>query len=245
MAENLSTSRPVGAEPFAIRMPPDIRAVQIGAHPLVFIDDFLEDPQALVDAASRARFEPCPGADDKRGYPGIRAPVPAAYSERLTELLDPLIKANFGVPEALPVKKTPCAFSLTTVAPHDLGPLQRVPHFDASTPHYMAVLLYLCDERHGGTAFYRHRATGLQQITAGDLERYGAAVYDEVDRRPAPLRYFDDSDEHFEFLGAIPARFNRLVIYRGSLLHSAIVNPQRLSRDPRGGRLTVNTFYDF
>jgi hypothetical protein len=35
------------------------------------------------------------------------------------------------------------------------------------------------------------------------------------------------------------------VIYRGSLLHSAIVNPQRLSRDPRGGRLTVNTFYDF
>jgi hypothetical protein len=235
----------LGAEPFAIRMPPDIRSVRVGEHPVVFIDDFLEDPQALVEAAASARFEPCPGAAEQRGYPGIRAPVPAAYSERLTELLDPLIRLNFGVPEALALKKTPCAFSLTTVAPQDLGPLQRVPHFDASTPHYMAVLLYLCDAQHGGTAFYRHRATGLQQIAAADVERYGAAVYAEVDRRPPPPRYFDDSDEHFEFLGALPARFNRLVIYRGSLLHSAIVNPRRLSADPRAGRLTVNTFYDF
>lgn len=232
-------------EPFALRMPPDIRSVQVGEHPVVFIDDFLEDPQALVHAAGQAVFEPCPGADERRGYPGVRAPAPRAYSESLTALLDPLIKANFGVPASLPVLKTPCAFSLTTVAPHELGPLQRVPHFDASTPHYMAVLLYLCGDEHGGTAFYRHRATGLQQITAENRERYGEAVYAEVDRRPAPLRYFDDSDEHFELLGVMPARFNRLVVYRGSLLHSAIVNPRRLSADPRTGRLTVNTFYDF
>lgn len=232
-------------ERFALRMPPDIRSVRVGEHTVVFIDDFLRDPQALVDVAGSACFEPCPGADEKRGYPGIRAPAPMAYSESLTALLDPLIKVNFGVPEALPVKKTPCAFSLTTVAPRELGPMQRVPHFDASTPHYMAVLLYLCNEEHGGTAFYRHRATGLQQITAENRERYGAAVYGEIEHRPAPLRYFDDSDEHFEFLGMMPARFNRLVIYRGSLLHSAIVNPQRLSADPRAGRLTVNTFYDF
>lgn len=232
-------------DPFAIRMPPDIRSVQVGEHQIVFIDDFLENPQALVEAAHAARFEPCPGADVRRGYPGVRAPVPMAYSESLTALLDPLIKANFGVPEHLAVKKTPCAFSLTAVAPQDLGPLQRVPHFDASTPHYMAALLYLCDDQHGGTAFYRHRATGLQQITAANRERYGEAVYAQVDRHPAPLRYFDDSDEHFELLGVMPARFNRLVIYRGSLLHSAIVNPRRLSADPSTGRLTVNTFYDF
>ena len=230
---------------FAVRMPPDIRSVQVGEHRVVVIDNFLDDPQPLVDAACEAAFKPCPGAEERRGYPGVRAPAPTAYSESLTALLDPLIKVNFGVPEALPVKKTPCMFSLTTVAPHELGPLQRVPHFDASTPHYMAVLLYLCDDRHGGTAFYRHRATGLQQIMAENRERYGAAIYDQVDRHPAPLRYFDDSDEHFELLGVMPARFNRLVVYRGSLLHSAIVNPQRLGSDPRTGRLTVNTFYDF
>ncbi|MDG0835431.1 hypothetical protein EXH51_22110 [Pelomonas saccharophila] len=209
------------------------------------MDDFLEDPQALVDAACRARFEPCAGLDEKRGYPGLRAPVPPAYTESLTALLDPLIRVNFGVPEALALKKTPCAFSLTTVAPGDLGPLQRVPHFDASTPHYMAVLLYLCDEQRGGTAFYHHRATGLQQITADVRERYGEAVYAELDRSPSPARYFGDSDANFELLGVMPARFNRLAVYRGSLLHSAIVNPRRLSADPRTGRLTVNTFFDF
>jgi hypothetical protein len=226
-------------------MPPDVRSVQVGGHAVVFIDDFLADPQVLVEAACRARFEPCAGFDEKRGYPGLRAPVPPAYSESLTALLDPLIRINFGVPDALALKKTPCAFSLTTVTPGDLGPLQRVPHFDASTPHYMAALLYLCDEQRGGTAFYRHRATGLQQITADVRERYGDAVYAELDRHPAPARYFADSDAQFELLGVMPARFNRLVVYRGSLLHSAIVNPRRLDADPRTGRLTVNTFYDF
>lgn len=233
-------------EPFAIRMPPDIRSVQVGEHQLVFIDDFLEHPEALLEAACQARYAPGAGAAERKGYPGLRAPVPAAYSQALTELMEPLLRLNFGVPEALPLRKVPCTFSLTTVAPQDLGPLQRVPHFDASTPHYMAVLLYLCGDEHGGTAFYRHRATGLQQITAANREAYGEAVYAEVERRPAPARYFSDSDERFEFLGMLPARFNRLVAYRGSLLHSAIVNPRSgLTADPRAGRLTVNSFYDF
>ena len=233
-------------DPYSIRMPPDIRSVRVGEHQVVFIDDFLAHPEALVEAAAQARFELCAGADERKGYPGVRAPVPTPYSENLTELLDPLIRLNFGVPEELALRKSPCNFSLTTVVPQDLGPLQRVPHFDASTPHFMAVLLYLCDERHGGTAFYRHKASGLQQITADMRDRYGEIIYAETERCPAPPRYFSDSNEFFELLGMMPARFNRLVIYRGSLLHSAIVNPQQvLSSDPRQGRLTINTFYDF
>ncbi len=231
---------------FAIRMSPDIRSVRVGEHPVVVIDDFMAHPQALVEAACQARFERCAGADERKGYPGLRAPVPAAYTESLTELLDPLIRLNFGVPEELPLRKSPCTFSVTTVAPEDLGPLQRVPHFDASTPHFMAVMLYLCDERHGGTAFYRHKASGLQQITADQRERYGELIYAEMERHPAPPRYFSDSDDCFELLGMLPARFNRLVAYRGSLLHSAIVNPALgLSSDPRQGRLTITSFYDF
>lgn len=234
---------PGGAWPW--RLPLDVCAVQVGGHPVVFIDNVLADPQAWVDAACQARFERCAGFAERRGYPGLRAPLPPAFSQALTALLDPLIRVNFGVPPGLVLKKTPCAFSLTTVAPTDLGPLQRVPHFDASTPHHMAALLYLCDESQGGTAFYRHRATGLQQITADVRERYGEAVLAELDRQPAPPRYFGEGDAQFELLGVMRARFNRLVVYRGSLLHSAIVHPRRLSPDPRAGRLTVNGFYDF
>ncbi|MDN3919732.1 DUF6445 family protein [Roseateles violae] len=234
------------SDPFQYRIPPNIQSVQIGEHPLVFIDDFLEDPQALVEVACRSAFTPYAGVAERKGYPGVRAAVPADYSANLTALMEPLIKLNFGVPEELALRKSECAFSLMTVPPQSLGTLQRTPHFDASTPHHMAVLLYLCGPEHGGTAFYRHKATGLQQITPENRERYLDAFAAELQARPPQARYFSDSDEHFEFLGMMPARFNRLVIYRGSLLHTACINPQRsLGSDPRGGRLTVNTFYDF
>ena len=233
-------------EPYSIRTPPDIQSVTIGEHQLVFIDDFLEDPEALREAACRSRFEPAPGFEARKGYPGVRATAPQAYSRQLTGLLEPLIKLNFQVPEHLGVHKSACSFSLTTLPPDGLGPLQRTPHFDASTPHHMAVLLYLCGPEHGGTGFYRHKATGLQQITPATLDRYSQAYYGEIERQPPPPRYFDDSDANFSFLGMIPARFNRLVVYSGSLLHTACINPGlSISSDPRQGRLTVNTFYDF
>ncbi|RQO56972.1 hypothetical protein DBR47_16405 [Paucibacter sp. KBW04] len=210
------------------------------------MDDFLEQPEALLEAACRSSYSPYPGVAEKKGYPGIRAEAPADYSANLTELLEPLIKLNFGVPEDLPLRKSMCAFSLTTTAASELGPLQRTPHFDASTPYHMAVLLYLCGPEHGGTGFYRHKATGLQQITAETREQYLDEYYAELNRHHPPPRYFDDGDAHFSFLGMMPARFNRLVVYPGSLLHSACINPAlSLSSNPRSGRLTVNTFYDF
>lgn len=231
---------------FAIRMPPDIQSVQVGEHAIVLIDNFLVDPQALVEIAGRSAFAPYPGVAERKGYPGIRAIAPADYSASLTALMEPLIRQNFAVPEELALRKAECAFSLTTMPPADLGPLQRTPHFDASTPHHMAVLLYLCGEEHGGTAFYRHKATGIQQVTAENREHFLDVYYDELNARPPAQRYFDDSDVSFEFLGMMPARFNRLVVYRGSLLHSAIVNPRlSINADPRKGRLTLNSFYDF
>ena len=231
---------------FALRMPPDVQSVQVGEHQVLFIDDFLEHPQALVEAAQASRFTPYPGMAERKGYPGVRASVPAGYSANLTALVEPLVRLNFGVPDHLALRKSECAFSLTTQPPAALGPLQRTPHFDASTPHHMAVLLYLCGPEHGGTGFYRHRASGLQQVTADNREAFLDGYYAELNARPPAQRYFDDSDAHFEFLGMMPARFNRLVVYRGSLLHSAIVNPAlSIDGDPRTGRLTVNSFYDF
>jgi hypothetical protein len=234
------------SDAFALRMPPDVQSVQVGEHQVLFIDDFLEHPQALVEAAQRSRFAPYPGVAEHKGYPGIRAPAPAGYSANLTALVEPLVRLNFGVPEHLALRKSECAFSLTTQPPETLGPLQRTPHFDASTPHHMAVLLYLCGSEHGGTGFYRHRASGLQQVTADNREAFLDSYYAELNARPPAQRYFDDSDAHFDFLGMMPARFNRLVVYRGSLLHSAVVNPAlSINGDPRTGRLTVNSFYDF
>lgn len=232
--------------PFAIRMPPDIQALTIGEHQALIIDDFLEQPEMLKAIAVDSQFHEYPNYRNHKGYPGIRAEAPADYSSTITALLEPVIKANFNVPEELPVRKSMCAFSLTTMPASELSALQRTPHFDASTPHHFAVLLYLCDGQHGGTGFYRHRASGWQQITADNREAYLDKYYEEVNRESPAQRYFDASSTAFEFLGMIPAKFNRLVVYRGSLLHTACIHPQRsINPDPRTGRLTVNTFYEF
>jgi hypothetical protein len=52
------------------------------------------------------------------------------------------------------------------------------------------------------------------------------------------------SNAYFEQTASIPAAWNRLICYDGSLFHSADVTQNRaLSTDPRQGRLTLNAFY--
>lgn len=223
-----------------------IETINIEDHKVLVIDNFLKHPQIMVNEAMHSQFSMYPGYEEKKGYPGIRAIAPRKYSYNITTYLEPIIKNEFDVPAHLDIRKSICAFSLMTIKPEELGPLQRTPHFDASTPNHIAVLLYLCDEKHGGTAFYRHNATGLNQITPDTREKYLDIYYDEINlRRPKPS-YYNDSSELFTKIGMVNAKFNRLVIYRGSLLHAPYIDPAiSISNNPRNGRLTVNTFYDF
>jgi hypothetical protein len=42
----------------------------------------------------------------------------------------------------------------------------------------------------------------------------------------------------------VPARFNRLIFYLGTLFHTGeIAHPELLVRDPRCGRLSLNGFF--
>jgi hypothetical protein len=43
---------------------------------------------------------------------------------------------------------------------------------------------------------------------------------------------------------AVEPRWNRMIVYPGTVLHSAdIIAPRLLSGDPRTGRLTINGFF--
>jgi hypothetical protein len=139
--------------------------------------------------------------------------------------------------------KARCHFSLVTLPPERLNLGQRLPHIDSDDPERLAILHYLCGPEHGGTAFYRHRATGLARVTPDRSKDFFSTLRGELDRDGPPAGgYLEGDTPLFEEIGRIPARFNRVVIYRGCLLHSGVVDPARLSLDPRLGRLTVNTF---
>ena len=59
-----------------------------------------------------------------------------------------------------------------------------------------------------------------------------------------PGGYMTASNAWFEKVLTVPARFNRLIVYEGTLFHSGeIAHPELLDADPRRGRLSLNGFF--
>ncbi|RYE03681.1 MAG: hypothetical protein EOP61_03640 [Sphingomonadales bacterium] len=221
---------------------PTLRHIGVEQEPLLEIDDLLRLPNALVDyAASEVTFQPVHGPAG--GYPGIRAPAPLDYVEAVVRAADPLLRQAFGL-GAVRLANAECNFSLVTLAPDELVAAQRIPHVDTTDPLQFAFLHYLCRPHQGGTAFYRHRATGFEALTP---ER--AAHYDHVRRTEQgrePPGYIAGDTRHFEQTGGVEAVYNRLAIYRSRVLHSGrIPAGATLSKDPRKGRLTANIFVNY
>ncbi len=137
-------------------------------------------------------------------------------------------------------------FSLVTVPEAELAPLQRIPHYDHSGGEIVAVMHYLLGAETGGTAFYRHRRTGFETITPAREAAYNAALAEDEREfgMPPPRYHYGDSDR-YELIGEIAAAPDRLILYRGRLLHSGVISaPGTLSADPKTGRLTVNMFLE-
>ncbi len=216
--------------------------VRIGKEgaPVLVIDDFLGNPQLLIDhAASQASFVPGDAA-----YPGLRAAIPEIYSFALRTFLGELICKPFDLGDSAVVGGA-CGYALVTTPPGRLQLVQRMPHFDSTNPRQIAILHYLCPAEHGGTSFYRHRRTGYEMINRQRIAGYTASVKEELRMQgPPPARYIDGDDSMFERTAEFEAAFNRVLVYRSVNLHSAAIRPDfRFDADPRSGRLTVNTLF--
>lgn len=212
--------------------------------PVLIVEDLLREPQALVEyAAHEVSFEPA--WTDHGGYPGLRAPAPLNYVQTLARALAPTIEQAFGL-SGVALARADCWLSLVTLPPERLTPLQRIPHIDTVDPLRFALLHYLCPPGSGGTAFYRHRATGLQTLAADREADYLARRDRELETLALPPGYLLGDSSAYERTALVEDRFNRLVIYRSRHLHCAqIPEGFAFSGDPREGRLTANVFLSF
>ena len=206
--------------------------------PVVCIEDAWSDPQALVDlAAARNDY-----SIQSLYYPGVRSSSPPEYARAITAQVRDLVMSTFGFTGNLTI--TDSTFSLVATPPEKLVAFQRVPHFDSTDPNRVALLHYLCGPECGGTAFYRHRASGIEAVTEENRDSFTRAVNAEVKAAGMPpARFIDEDTASFERIARYDCVFNRVLIYRGRYLHS--VNTPRgfvPNADPRSGRLTVNTF---
>ncbi|MXO94084.1 hypothetical protein GRI62_10775 [Erythrobacter arachoides] len=205
--------------------------------PLLTIEDAVADLALVREIAARHAYRPIGPF-----YPGVRAPVSEGVAMPLVAPLLPAMQRGFGL--AGPPRYFECYLSLVTVAPADLAPIQRLPHFDGVEPERIAVLLYLSDDAAGGTAFYRQRATGFESVDAGRFDAYREALDEQSARHGVPEAcYIGERSPLFARTCKVDGAANRMIAYRGNTLHCAAPpNGFAPVADPRRGRLTLNLF---
>lgn len=92
-----------------------------------------------------------------------------------------------------------------------------------------ALVLYLCDGE-GGTALWRHKATGAHRIDPGDR-----ALFEVV-------RHEWDDEGQWEQTYLCPLKFNRACIYESALFHSRYPFAA-FGHDAESGRLIAVAFF--
>lgn len=219
---------------------PAIAARLIGRErqPLVTVEGFAPDPDALRAAAAAGRFEAA-----GHHYPGVRAPVPPDYLPTVQAVLATALRDVFGHRRSMRVLDI--AFSIVTTPPAALAVEQRLPHVDAVVPGRIALIHYLSRDDGDGTAFYRHRATGYETIDEERAPSYYPRLARELAADAPPQAYLNGDTPLFERTAVGEARYNRALIYRSALLHSGAISADAaLSPNPTTGRLTVTAFLE-
>lgn len=218
-----------------------IRKIGREGRPLVVIDGFAADPDAVRAAALGARYEPA-----AHHYPGIRGALPGGYLVDQTPVVADLVRTVFG--QAAPVAVIDASYSIVTTPPANLTIRQRLPHCDAFAAERIALVHFLSpgegERESGGTAFYRHRSTGFETIDEQRAPVFFGQLEAELRHGGVPAARYPDGDTAlFERIMLVPARYNRALLYGSYLLHSgAIPSGAALSLDPATGRLTVTAF---
>jgi len=139
-------------------------------------------------------------------------------------------------------------YSIVTYPADELQPLQMLCHRDdpVGSPHYSVVgaVLYLFhDASLGGTSFYEPARPHAEIDRLFGAARTMSAA-DFTAAHGIARTYMTGSNGYFTRIAAVAAKWNRLIFYDASILHSGdIAAPERLSADPATGRLTINFFF--
>lgn len=217
-----------------------LQRLTIGAEraPLLVIDNALANADELVEIAATKLY-----GDVTSYYPGVRAKVPLTFQKFVLDDLRQEFVELFGM-NGPALRFTACHFSIVTTPAEKLGYMQRIPHIDSVSNNELAFVLYLFKADLGGTAFYRHRASGHEVVDQSRIAEYTKLV--EAEREAVlrgPPAYINGTNEFYELIGRQAGVFNRMLAYRRTSLHSGDIRPDFVPvSDPRRGRLSVNGF---
>jgi len=172
--------------------------------------------------------------------------VPQEYTIAIIKNLGFFIEQFFQL-EVRQIKTAVSKFSIITDSPNNLDFLQRIPHFDSPSRKGLAVVHYLQSIPSMGTSLYRHKPTNFEYV---DEQRYASYTAKIKERFPTedtyPEGYINGSTDQFEEIASVEAIFNRLLMYRGTSLHSGQIGKDYdFDPSPATGRLTLTSFIEF
>jgi len=216
----------------------------IAGQACLVIDDALLEPERLVAHAVQQQSEFRVGEYNPY-YPGILLPTPGEITAALSAFFVEHIRHRFHARRVLRMNSR---LALTTLPAARLRPYQWICHSDnvdlPPEQSIQASVLYLFDDPSlGGTGFYEpiRSSEEIRQLyrDAGELPAPEFAV-----RYGIAAGYQHASNAYFRRVSGIEAKWNRLIFYDGGMPHSAEISaPEKLSADPRYGRLTLNGFF--
>jgi hypothetical protein len=133
---------------FAFNPNASVSSARVGECPIAVTvaDNVLLRPQRLAEFGLGLEF----GADDGNLYPGVRARVPAEFSQPLHAWLTRTLHRTGVLEESCHIYDDVSFFSIVNKSRANLLPLQRIPHYDSSDPGVFAAVIYLFDRAHCG-----------------------------------------------------------------------------------------------
>jgi hypothetical protein len=224
---------------FAFNPNADVELAHIGRGGITVtrIDNILRDPLRVASLGFAQSYS----ADRSNLYPGLRAAMPEDFSNELRDWLTPILQRQGVLGADQAICRDTSFFSFVSTASKDLLPIQCIPHFDSTDPRLFAAVIYLCDTRFGGTAFYRHRRTGYEEITQENVRNYQDALNNDMRLYGVPKKQYINGDTLlFETIFASELKFNSAIVYPGRALHAAKIDRQFESPKTKNDwRLTV------
>jgi hypothetical protein len=209
----------------------------------LIVDDALADPDMWVQNAvkHRDKFVALPG----NAYPGGELRMPDEVSQALMNFIRVPVRQYLNARRLIDGY---CRLSMVTQQPGQLLPKQWICHRDRlsiqSGQVAIASVLYLFNNTElGGTHFFKPKQSSL----ATNMLVHASSMMDAEDfqhKYAISPGYMIQSNDYFERVCTVAAKWNRLIIYDGMQFHSGdIQKPELLTDDPQTGRLTLNGFY--
>jgi len=205
-----------------------IRVEEIGVekNPVYIVDDFYPDiDELLASADCGERFLNRP----EDYYPGIKKPLVSQQYRQLLESYQSTLSEVFKLFDEPDFMVERCDYAISNTPPEKLLPIQSIPHFDTADKRQIAAVHYLCGPQHGGTSFYRHRATRFESVCPDSVNKYQGILGRQAttDGLPSP-GYITGDTALFSRIRQIKAKFNRIIFYRSSVLHSGDITPAKV-----------------